>query len=618
MNSNNRLRVKFIHCGNRNISNSDDHQEKSIFYMPMGLFSMAGLLKQNGFDVEILHLDLENAGNIDKILDINTLDAVGLDCHWANQALVVTDTAKLLKKLNPGVFVFLGGYTAGFFANEILSDYQAVDAVVRGDGEIPVLHLCKTLYEYKAMLNRGHPGDGGKRIPGLENVPNLTWKGENGDINVNDLSYVSTSRQMNRFDFAAVDLLRNWKFYRDLCKYWTTFDPISSSPLFMLEMGRGCPYTCSTCGGNAAAQELISNRRGQVVRSVDSVIASIKKALRFGFSCFLTCFEFEDSDRWYVELFSRIKKEKLKVNFVYESWGIPSKVLINTLSHNCGHALITISPESADPELRLKSKDKRKYYTNRQLESCLEYIGTKGNLNVQLYFGYFLPFDTSTTIFKTIKYITKLYRDYSHFTEFFYMNFNTDPCSSLFLDPGKYKIASTVRTFDDYINKLKENYITANKERPAMTLLSWPSDMAEQEAVDLANKIYLFSNLFYFKNSMRYLLENVSETDILAGHLKGIDLSYAEEKDFTLDKRRRILLDICRNNLPADMEIISLISKEYELISYSRSLKKNIFSFFTIQGMNGAAGNVPGEDESKILSIIKENKEKITVDLNLD
>ena len=604
MNPDNKLCVKLIHCGNRNISNPDDYLEKSIFYMPMGLFSMASLLTGKGFDVEIIHLDLENTREIEEILNFDTLDAVGLGCHWANQGLVVMDTAKLIKKIKPGVFIFLGGYTASFFADEILTDYPAVDAVIKGDGEIPVVQLCDVLYKYKNTLKRSHQKNSGTVSPGLENVQNLAWRGTNNRIIFNDFSYVSTSREMDRFDFAAVDLLRNREYYRELCKYWTKFEPVASLSLFMLETGRGCMYTCTTCGGNVKAQQLINNRSKQVVRSIDTVISSIKKALGFGFSCFLACFEFEGSDEWYIKLFAKIKKEKLKVFFVYESWGIPSTTLIDTLSRGCEQALITISPETADIDLRRKNRDKRRFYTNRQLGNCLDYIKTKNNLKVQLYFGYFLPFDTADTVFNTIDYITKLYRKYRQLAEIIYMNFNTAPCSSLFLEPSKYKMTTAVRTFHDYINKLRENFTVVNEERPAMTLFSWPCGISEPEAVNLANKVCLFNNLFYFNQSMRYLVEKVDKTNILSNYLRTIDLSYAEETDLTLDKIKKALLNICGIHLPSDRRIIRLISEEYEQIASS----PNLTSFYTLNKNTGAAGE---EEKAGILLKIKESMKEI-------
>lgn len=70
MKLNEQLRVKLIHCGNSNIANPMDTVDKNIFFMPMGLFPLAKTLKDNGFDSEILHLDLEKGKKLMKLLTL--------------------------------------------------------------------------------------------------------------------------------------------------------------------------------------------------------------------------------------------------------------------------------------------------------------------------------------------------------------------------------------------------------------------------------------------------------------------------------------------------------------------------------------------------------------------
>ena len=305
MNQHQRLTVKLIHCGNRNISNPADNLEKYVFYMPMGIFSLAGSLEKQGFDVRIIHLDLEKTTDIDEIIDFQQLDAVGFDCHWANQSRVVLDIAQLIKQKKPGVFTFLGGYTAGFFAKEILTGYSFIDAVIRGDAEVPIVELCRALEE-NIINNNLHINT---QALTLESVPNLAWKSTGNNIHMNTCSYVSSAAELNQFDFAAIDLLKNWQSYRDLSKYWTKFAPINTEPMFLVEIGRGCPYHCTYCGGSSTAQSLVNHRKGQIIRSIDSVIATIEKGITFGYTCFFACYEFNGSDQWYIELFERLNEK---------------------------------------------------------------------------------------------------------------------------------------------------------------------------------------------------------------------------------------------------------------------------------------------------------------------
>lgn len=576
MNLDNRLCIKLIHCGNKNIANPNDILEKFVFYMPMGIFSLAGILDQNGFDAEIIHLDLESDRKIDEILDVDKVDAVGFACHWANQARTVMDTASLVKRLKPDIFIFLGGYTASYFALEIIEEYPEVDAVIRGDAEIPIVELCRILQEH--LLKNG------KRLtaPGAffqERVQNLVWRGTGGRILENKLSYVSTSQDLEQFDFADISLLRNWQHYLEISKYWTKFRPINTYPMFMVEVGRGCPYNCTYCGGNAYAQACISSRNGQFMRSRDAIMVSIKKAMSFGCRCFFLCFEFDGSDQWYKKLFKQIKKENLGISFAYESWSIPSETLVDVMSECCHRVIYNISPDSGDPGIREKNKDKRLFYSNRQLEECLDYIATKENVNVQLYFGYFIPFETEESVYKTMDFITRLFFKYSHFTEIVYMNFNTDPCSSLFLNPDLYDFHLSVTHFRDYVNKMKTNYEVKDGKVPGMTLLSRPRSMTGINAVNLANKINLFNNLFYFRESILDMLNETKNMKLFSAYFRSVDLSFASKEDFTPVKIKQVLLDICgEQDIPG--EIYPIIEGEYKIIR-SQSLIENLTHFYT-------------------------------------
>lgn len=554
--------VKLIHCGNRNILDPTDRTERHIFYIPMGLFSLADQLNRGGAAVEIIHLDLEGNKDIPEILGGEAVDAVGLDLHWAKQCVAVTDCAQRLKRLNPGIFVFIGGYTASFFAQEILRDHPAIDAVIRGDGEIPIVELGKALQSRKA--DRGSLRDHERFL--LESVPNLVWRAEDGKIVFNEFSYVSTATEMSEFDFARLDLLRNGQSYLGLSKYWTKFPWFRRHPIFFLEVGRGCPYNCLCCGGSAGAQKCLNNRSRQAVRSVDSVISSIKKAISFGYTSFLTCFEFEGSDGWYSGLARRIEEEKLKIGLVYECWSLPSKSLIDTLSRCCEQVIITISPDTADEHLRRVNRDARLFYTNRELEERLSYIGSQGNVKAQLFFGYFLPHDTADTVFHTVDYVLKLFAKFSHFCEFVYMNFDTDPCSLLFMNPAAYECAVAVRTFGDYVEKIRAHY-RKNDHNTGTVLLSKPSALTDLEAVDLANKISLFNRLLLFEESIPLIFKKAANIDMYTDYFKDIDLSFAVERDISIKRARNMLRRICKHRIPADQEVLDLIETEYKSIS---------------------------------------------------
>ncbi len=575
MNPGRRLRVKLIHCGNVNIAVPQDNSQKNIFYMPMGLFPMADVLKKHGFNIEIIHLDLESESPIEEILDLEAVDAVGFDCHWVNQSLVVMSTVKLLKERNPRIFTFLGGFSASLFAEEIVAGYPEVNAVIKGDGETPILELCRSL---QAQLTGTGASENLPDTLSFEDVPNLVWRKPGNKVTANAQTYVATAEDMEKLDFAAVELLRNWKNYRDLSKFWSRFTSVADLPKFLLSVGRGCVYNCSFCGGNSIAQHRMNNRKGQIVRSVDSVVETIKKAMSYGFSLFYTCYEFEGCDAWYRALFQRIKEEKLRISYCYGCYSLPSKELVDIMSDACEEVMIELSPETSSLELRKKNKDARIYYDNRQLEESLEYMGAKPNVKVQVFFAYFLPFETEETLFSTMRYISGLFSRFFHFTELIYGNLSTDPGSLLFFDPEAYDVEIKVRCFRDYLEQLNDNYVLRKgKDAPDMTIFK-PTAITDRQFIQWSGKIRLFGYLFsLFSQSLRVLFDQVGDTGVVADFIQEMEIASVTDEDLTVDKMKELFIEICEEHIMLDPEILQAIQEDYRLApAIDIRLKANI------------------------------------------
>jgi len=563
VNPNGQLCVRLIHCGNNSLANPEDQCEKNIFFMPMGLFGLAGALSENGFDVEIINSDSEKGRAIEEILEFNELDAVGFDCHWVNQSLAVLETAKLIKDIKPEVFVFLGGFTASLFAREILRGSSQIDAVIRGDAEVPIVELCKAL---SGGSGANDTAMGRKHRRSFSRVPNLVWRGDDDELEVNDFSYVATAEGMEKLDFASIDLLRNWEYYRKRSIYWThfaplDFAPLNLSPMFFLEVGRGCRNGCVFCGGGCEAQSIINNRQGVAFRSVDSVMATIKKATSFGFRTFFTDFEFEGSDQWYGALFREIEEERLDIHYVYSCWCLTSKEIVDALSECFEKAFIQLSPETADVELRRRNKGARSFYTNDELRECLDYVGTKDNVKVQLYFGYFLAFETVETVLNTMEFILELILEYPDLIEVAYLPFSTDPGSMLFFRPDKYDVDMDVRNFADYIEMIRDTYVVRKASSPDMRLFR-PKGISISDTVELEKMIELLNYLFQsHRKSVSYILKKTGRPEIVMKILKEIDIEVAPDMS---EQVRGALLGIFRECGVTDSQLVKMVDRECE------------------------------------------------------
>ena len=66
-----------------------------------------------------------------------------IDLHWYEHSYGAISMARFCKEALPDAWVVLGGLTASAFAREILERFDAVDFVIRGDAEQPLLALVQ-------------------------------------------------------------------------------------------------------------------------------------------------------------------------------------------------------------------------------------------------------------------------------------------------------------------------------------------------------------------------------------------------------------------------------------------------------------------------------------------
>jgi hypothetical protein len=291
-------------------------------------------------------------------------------------------------------------------------------------------------------------------------------------------------------------------------------------------------------------------------------------------------------------------------------------MLIDTISDACDQVMIELSPETANLHLRKENKDLRLFYSNRQMEECMDYMLTKPNVKFQLYFGYFLPFDTEDTIFETMTYITKLFSRYSPFVEIFYSNLSTDPGALLYFQPDNYQVDIKVRCFKDYLNHIEEIYIK-KRDIPfgGMTLYR-PIPISELQAVDITNKVDLFNKLLsVFGNSIYLMVNHTGKYDILTTYLREILLVEKPVKEFTPGKLKDLLLSLCSDYDIRDIDITDSIEKEFSKAPFDTDK----FGKITGErcGETGELVIITEKEKYEISSTIQQAMENIQVEFDI-
>lgn len=190
---------------------------------PLGLGYLGAFLKKHGFSCDIL--DANSAipkkiprHEIVKIAARKKCDLVGMTVY-THIFYNTLNLARDIKKRLPKAKIILGGHHATFSYNELLKKYPFVDFIVRGEGELTLLELVRTM----------------KKKGDFKYVNGLVYR-SGKDIIVNPPRPLIGN--LDSLPYPARDDGR----YRRQPKRWRVASLVSS---------RGCPYRCSFCSISA-------------------------------------------------------------------------------------------------------------------------------------------------------------------------------------------------------------------------------------------------------------------------------------------------------------------------------------------------------------------------------
>ncbi len=183
---------------------SDDVQT-----IPIGLYYVGAMLRESGYDVEILNWHDINKRplEIERILREKHPDVIGFSIVHANRWGGI-DIARVAKKIFPGVKIVFGGIGATFLCEHFLSNFSEIDFIVLGEGEYSFLNLVRSI--------------------------------ENQNYNaVDNIKGIAYRRESTIVKTAPTEFVRNLDELPMPSKYFEFQHLVSS---------RGCPSDCTFCG----------------------------------------------------------------------------------------------------------------------------------------------------------------------------------------------------------------------------------------------------------------------------------------------------------------------------------------------------------------------------------
>lgn len=423
-------------------------QYMTVNLLPMGTLALADLAHRKGYRTRIFHLGLEwIERGIFSPLDYmkgGEVEVVAIPLHFHQQSYDVMKVAKMIKDQSKNTLVLSGGYTASLFHREILSGFPQIDAIIRGDAEVPLLQLMGALKEKR----------------GFETIPNLSWK-KNGEIRENPLSYVASESDLDQSSYVPLSLLHDQETYirymgmpfiwaKGFSKEQNRKHFHLGHSLFPLNVGRGCTGNCTWCGGGSEAQRVVNGRRGVVFRSPDKVVTTMTEAEASGYEMFNIAFDpGKEGEKYYLELFPLVRKKGIRTRAYFESFSLPSELFLREFAQTfiLDGSILALSPESGDE--RIRHRNKTFTYSNEELMQTI-CAAEKLGIRTDLFFSMGIPGERFADLPRTAALRREIRGRFKNIGRIWSAPISLEPASPWHLNPGEFGIVSTRSSFADF------------------------------------------------------------------------------------------------------------------------------------------------------------------------
>ena len=295
----------------------------------LGTSYISSVLREEGHQIQLLVLGSDNhwRDNIKLLNKYMKMFAPHLICltSVASQYPFIRRVADVIKSEWPDKYLIIGGTHASLNPSEVISD--SFDAVCIGEGEYPVLELCR-------QIETNTPPHG---------IANLWLKSPDGRI----------ERNSPRPFLQHIDSLP----FPDR-SIWTSWMIEETGDGLAILLGRGCPYGCTYCCNHALRK--IAPGKYVRFRSPQNIIAEVRDLHTTYPNQSRINFEVESialDKAWLFDLCKQLETYNAAIN--------------NSISYYCN---FRISPQSIDERIFLALKKANFYKIHIGLEAGSERI----------------------------------------------------------------------------------------------------------------------------------------------------------------------------------------------------------------------------------------------------
>ena len=339
-------------------------------FFPLGLGYIASALIDKGHEVRIIDPETQNL-NFSELSDIflkEKPEIVGISC--ATPSFNYARKISRIVKENSSAITILGGTHPSALPDYIIKNYQEIDLVCIGEGEITMCEVADALYKNISW----------------ENVPGLCFK-QDGFVRFSTARpYIS---DIDTIKMPARHLL-------DLNKYFPNAHYYRHKRSATMITSRGCPYGCIFC---ASFTTLGKKFRAHSVQYVLQEIEYLYYTYGIRYIIFNDDTFTIDKKRT-IEICSEIIKRKLDIEWYCFARVDTIDYELLSIMKESGCKTIGFGVESADP---IVLKNIRKNISVEQVKTAFSFANVL-KLKTLAFFIFGCPGESKDTIIKTIEF----------------------------------------------------------------------------------------------------------------------------------------------------------------------------------------------------------------------
>ncbi|QUI21834.1 amino acid adenylation domain-containing protein [Vallitalea pronyensis] len=365
---------------------------------------------------------------------------MGISMKWFPHMERVYEIARIIKNHNKDIIVCVGGDTASYFCHEVIKNNH-IDYVIRGDGELPLLHLCK----------------------GSQDIPNVIYKKGNDVVN-KPITYVQSKENIDQH--MALEPITDLVTSTDSIVYTNLYIPTH----------RGCRFTCIQCGGSQSVQrDIFCRQQTSCWRDPYKVRQDIIH-LREYVSTYMFSFDY-GHEHYYDYCKSMWKGIDLSNHqCAFFSLDVVSEELIDLLCHTFKYVRLNIDICSLSQNHRKKLANNgltRPQLTDDHICEFLHACDKYANCHVDMYMISGMPLYEDSDMVADKKFLTTLLGKYRCINDLQWGHLHAQPGACIVDDVHKYAMESEAITYDDFLGFSKQN-MYGKRSYPSLMHYNYP------------------------------------------------------------------------------------------------------------------------------------------------